>query len=116
MDSIQTLSQEPIQDIADYREHNLDKYLIEAGFDVFATEILMLRLREHADRLPKFPFDVDRLRQHDSLVERRTPDHRSRTLSWARQVFPGQETSEVAKGVLADKSMSKKLKEDIDKA
>jgi hypothetical protein len=116
METIQTLSQESITSIADYREHNLDAYLIEAGFEVFATEILILRLREHASRLPAFPFDVDRLREHNSLAERRTLGYRSRTLTWARKLFPGQETTEVAKGVLVDKSMSKKLREDIDKA
>jgi hypothetical protein len=116
MASIQTLSQESITSIADYREHNLDAYLIGAEFEVFATEILTLRLRDHSHRLPPFPFDVDRLREHDSLAERRTADHRARTLAWARQVFPGQETTDVARGILADTSMSKKLREDIDKA
>ena len=116
MDTIQTLSKESITSIADYREHNLDAYLVEAGFEVFATEILTLRLREHTVRLPEFPFDVDRLREHRSLAERRTQDYRARTLAWARQVFPGQEATEVARGVLADTAMSRKLREDIDKA
>ena len=116
MDTIQTLSQESITSIADYREHNLDAYLNGVRFEVFATEILTLRLREHTTRLPEFPFDVDRLREHDSLAERRTPEHRAKTLAWAKRVFPGQGTSEVANGILADTAMSKKLKDDIGKA
>jgi hypothetical protein len=105
-----TLGEESITDIADYRVHDLDAYLNDHDFGLFAAEILFLRLSLAGVAVP---VKVDELRDVGSLQRRRSPDYGSSVLRVARGMFPGQSASEIARVAFGDRWLADKLKKEV---
>jgi hypothetical protein len=105
-----TLGEESITDIADYRVHDLDEYLHQHNFALFAAEILFLRLSLAEIAVP---VNVDDLRDAGALQRRRSQEYEASVLGVARAMFPGMSSSEIARGVLGDTSLTAKLKKEV---
>lgn len=113
-ETIQTVGVESIQDIADYRKHDLETYLLETGFEVFAAEVLFLNLERAG--LNSIPITVEKLRDPNALRERREKAYSERVLARAREMFPGLTHDGMARLALTNDSLKRKIQERIAKA
>jgi hypothetical protein len=109
----ETLGNESIMEIADFRMHNLEEYLRE-DFEVFAAEILFLNIGSASPRL--VPFDVALLRDPSRLGERRTDDHKRRVTGAAEKLFPDVPQRQLAEMAFADSSIRRSLQDRVVKA
>lgn len=101
-----TVGEESIIDIADYRTHDLEKYL-EDDFQLFAAEVLFLNLA--IVNAASSPVDPHLLRDVGSLPYRRDPKYRETLLRHARSLFPGLSHEELASTVFEDGALRRKL-------
>lgn len=108
-----TVGDESIVDMADYRTHDLDAYLLE-GFPVFATEVLLLHLALAG--IDPSPVTVERLRDPEKLGERQDAEYKDGVLRRAREIFPGISTSSMAITVMDDTALRRRLENRIRKA
>ena len=106
----QTLSEESISDIADFRQHDIEDY-IDGEFSLFAAEVLLLDLQLGGH---KVPIDVDVLRDPKRAKERSEPSYRKLLLDFVRKMFPGLSQLELASGVLRDASLNRRLAAQIE--
>ena len=81
-----TVGDECITAIADYRPHDLDDYITEYNFELYAAEILFSRFATMANAHP-IPVDVGTLRRTDALDSRRKRDYVSRVVVQQRGRF-----------------------------
>jgi hypothetical protein len=109
----QTLGDEMLSDIHDYRAHDLESYLSEE-FELFAAEVLFLNLS--LDQVLELPVDEKLLRDPAKLPDRRKPEHARRILTSAQSLFPDVSQEELARGVFEDKALAQKLEERISTA
>jgi hypothetical protein len=113
-ETLQTVGAESIQNIADYREHDLEECLLEADFQVFAAEVLFLNLELAGVR--DVPIEAPALRDPSKLSLRRERPYKDRVLSRIREVFPGLSHEELATTALENESLKRKIRERIEKA
>lgn len=106
-----TVGEESIINIADYRTHDLEKYLLEGDFPLFAAEVLFINLA--IANVKTVPIEPRILRDVAALGTRREKAYRDQVLSQARQLFPGLSHDDLAKSVFEDPWLQKKLKERI---
>jgi hypothetical protein len=106
----QTLGNEMLSDIHDYRAHDLEKYLSEE-FELFAAEILFLNLS--LDGVLESPVDEKLLRDPARLPDRRGQEYSRRILASAQSLFPDVSQEDLARGVFEDKALAQKLEERI---
>jgi hypothetical protein len=106
----QTLGNELLSDIHDYRTHDLESYLSEE-FDLFAAEILFLNLS--LDDVLESPVEEKLLRDPTRLPDRRGVEYKRRILTSARSLFPDLTHEDLARGVFADKALAQKLEERV---
>ena len=109
-----TVSDEQITDTADYRSHDLDEYLHGHEFDLFAAEILFLRLSMAG--AGDSPVKEEELREPSKLANRRRPEYRQAVLARVKQMLPQLSHFELAKGVFDQPALVNKLKRDVGKA
>ena len=109
-----TEGDEQITDTADYRTHDLDAYLQDNAFDLFAAEVLLLRLTSAG--ATGFPISADELRDPDSLEHRSQPSYRKTVLQCVQGMLPQLSQRELAQHVFEQPSLVSKLKSDIGKA
>ncbi len=116
LDVIETIGNESIVDIHDYRifdiEEVLDKY-----HDIFACEIFFLRLKQSGfDKI--VPIDVDNLFIiDDSIIEsRKSKEYEQIVTSKVKEIFPGYSQKELASKVVGDEKMLNRLKSIIQEA
>jgi len=109
----ETTGPESLSDIHDYRQHDLEDYL-ESDFPSFAAEILLLELSIAKLITPKV--DINLLRDPSALSERLQPGYREKVKSDAQSIFPDVPQSELARLVIADKTLNEKIKDNIGKA
>jgi len=104
----QTTGPESLSDIHDFRQHDLEKYLIDdKDFSVFAAEILFHRLAlGGVQGLPVNPAD---LRDPSKLEERKSSAYRKRVLASAERMFPGVSQHDLALGIFGDEALAKTL-------
>ncbi len=105
---------ESLLDIHDYRDIDLEDFKSEADFQVFAAEILLLRLRLAGYALTDI--DPDVLRDSSQLSHRRADNYTSRVLSAVKLLFPTLSQRELATEVLSDSFLRKRLSERVAKA
>jgi hypothetical protein len=109
-----TLGEESINDIADYRTHDLERYLLEGDFQLFAAEVLfhnltLAGLQEESD-IPRL------LRDPSLLSQRREERHRSLILRRVGEMFPNLSHEELAETVFADEALHKTLLKKVSQA
>ena len=112
-DTKETTGAESLSDIHDYRQHDLEEYL-ENDFPSFAAEILLLELSIAKLIPPKV--DINLLRDPSALSERLKPEYREKVKADAQSIFPDVPLSELARYVVADKTLNEKIKDYIGKA
>lgn len=107
----QTVGNESLSDIHDYREYDLELlYNQTAEFNVFAAEILFLRLSQNGNK--ELPIYVDDLTSFnkDILVKRRSQGYKKDILDCAREIFPSVNISELSKEVFQDSTLKERLR------
>ena len=115
-DTRETVGVESILDIHDFRQHDLEAYLLEDNLRVFAAEILFLKLSLTSFRPLDLPIKLEMLRDPTALADRRKPSYIREILSTAQKLFPDLEHSILASQVFKDKALHSKLHKRIEKA
>ena len=112
-----TIGNEPIAETHDYREYDLEDYYEKINFEVFAAEILFLRLWKN-DNTFKIPILPEELRSTDMdvLDKRRSDSYKKRVLSAAKEFLPSTSVDEMSKDVFTDVTLYNRLKELIRRA
>jgi len=106
-----TVGTEAIQNIADYREHDLEKYLLDSNFPVFAAEVLFLNLALAG--LKNLPIDPAELQNPDAISKRKTKSYIEPLLRKVGALFPGLTHEELAKAVFMNESLTRTLQDRI---
>jgi|GEM_PF-600635 len=115
MKTPETVGEESIAAIADYRPHPLDDYLERYDFELFAAEVLFSRFATMA-QVQSLPVDVDDLRRPESLKKRHAREYVTKVTSAAKQIFPGLSRLELAQGVFSDESLRRQLRRAVESA
>jgi len=113
-ETFHTVGIESIQGIADFRTHDLDTYLLENNFPLFAAEVLFLNLA--MAKVEGVPIDVQALRDSDRIQERRVDSYQRKVLGQIREIFPGLTQAELAMQVFANEALSRKLLDRVENA
>jgi hypothetical protein len=106
----ETVGNESISDIADFREVDLEE-LLDTDFEVFAAEILFLNLILAGYR--SVPVSPPQLRDPSSLVARSEKGYREQVLKSCKHLFPQLTSEQLAKEVFKDTPISRKLLREI---
>ncbi|MBL0745965.1 ORC-CDC6 family AAA ATPase [Chryseolinea lacunae] len=110
-----TIGNEALSDIHDYRLFDLEIfYEEEQSFDVFAAEILIIRLLEYG--LKNSPVLASDLRDVSKLQSRKTDAYKKTVLSFANRVFPSVPPKQVAAEMINDKVLSDRVIKQIESA
>ena len=112
-----TIGNESIAETHDYREYNLEDYYEKINFEVFAAEILFLRLWKN-DNTFKIPILPEELRstEKDVLDKRKSDPYKKRVLNAVKDFLPSTSVDEMAKDVFTDGTLYNRLKELIRRA
>lgn len=111
-ETIETVGTESIQDIADYRTHDLEDYLVQNDFQIFAAEVLFLNLALAG--IHDTPVDPQNLRDPTTLQTRKEKSYQDRILNRIREILPGLSHEELAEVALQNDSLKRKLRERIE--
>lgn len=104
-----TVGNEQLVSIHDYREYDLESYYDQGSdFNLFAAEILFLRL---FDKLKNLPINRDVLRDSSTaaIVSRRNEDYKRNVISYAKNYFPTIGYAEIADEIVNDNVLKKRL-------
>jgi hypothetical protein len=106
----ETLGSESIQEISDYRVIDLEEYLIE-DFDLFAAELLFLRLAEYDSNLLEIlPIIPDELRSIKHIDQRyKNPKYRTKVIAVSEKILPRVNERSAAGEILKDSKLRDKL-------
>ncbi len=110
----ETVGPESISAIHDFRIHDLESYLLDENYLLFAAEILFMQL-SFAGVLPN-PVSPSELRDPAFLKKRQSKDHGTKVLAAVQKIFPDESREALAKYVFADGALAGKLLERIRKA
>lgn len=106
-----TEGDESLSAIHDYRELDIEDFQSDAEFALFAAEILLLRLR-HAEKGGLAGLSSD-LSSVPGIEARGSAGYRERVIGVVKDLFPEMSQSELAQGVLKDKTLRKRLEKRI---
>ena len=109
-----TLGDESLANIHDWRYHNLDTYLLEKNFQVFAAEILYLHLANAG--FPNIPIEPNKLRDPTYVQDRREKTYANLVLRQIRNMFPGVSGQELASAVFEHSALSNKWRSRVKRA
>jgi hypothetical protein len=109
-----TRGPESIQNIGDLRTIDIEDHLAK-DFDLFAAELLFFRIAENVPELRgQTPISMAQLRDPEQVAHRKTDvAYRGRLLAAANGVFPRLSELQLAEGVLADETLRRHLKSNI---
>lgn len=107
-----TVGNEGIVDVNDYRKVSLDK-LVEASFDVFASEIFLLRLKREG--YPNIPVDDNKLfsTTEKDLAMRNSEDYSRSIKAVIKKMFPSMSSKEVSLSMLKQTAFKNRIKKDL---
>ena len=111
MQTKETVGEESITDIADYRTIDLDHLLNENDFAVFAAEILLSRLTNVSSF--RSPVSMDLLENPLALGQRREQVYRKQVLTAVGQMLPDLTRHDLADAVFEDAALLEQLKRSI---
>lgn len=112
-DTVETVGPESIQNIADYRTHDLEDYLID-DFPIFAAEVLFLNLALAG--INDVPVDPQALRDPSALALRKEKAHQDSVLIRIREMLPGVTHEQLAQLAFESDSLKRKIRERIEQA
>ncbi len=110
----ETTGTEAISDISDYRKHDLEAYILEENFPIFAAEILFLQL-SFID-FQHIPINIENLRDPNALPIRKSKEYSQNVLNAIKKIFPDVSFEILAQQVFEDTALASKLKEKIMKS
>ena len=112
-----TIGNEPIAETHDYREYNLEDYYEKIDFEVFAAEILFLRLwkNDNSFKIPILPGEL-RSSEKDILDKRKSELYKKKILNAAKEFLPGTSVDEMSREVFTDAILLNRIKDLIRKA
>jgi hypothetical protein len=110
----ETVGDQSLENVADYRIHDLDAYLSDSTFTLFAAELLFSRFA--AKGAKNIPIIVNDLRNPEALPKRRDPKYGENVIAAARRIFPALTHAELARTALEEPTISKRLRTDIERA
>jgi len=109
-----TVGPEAIQNIADYREYDLEEYLLDSNFPVFSAEVLSLNLSNAG--VGDVPIDVNGLQNPETLATRKAKDYIDIVSPWIKTLFPGLSHDGLAAAVFSNETLVRKLQDRISAA
>ncbi len=109
-----TEGDEALSDIHDYRDIDLESFDSDSDFQVFAAEILLLRLRLAGQKVAALKIDL--LRDPELLATRREQKYADSVRESARRLFPQLSHRELAAAAVGDDQLRERLKDRISKA
>ena len=109
----ETLGNESIVDISDYRTHNIEE-LLSDDFNYFAAEIAFLNLSIAG--YDCLPIDIEVLRDPGNIFKRVEASYREKVNENIKVIFPGLTHNELALTVFKDQSLKRILKNNISAA
>jgi hypothetical protein len=113
-----TIGAEQLSEIHDYREYDLESYYKgQISFDLFAAEILFLRLWK-GDNNIKIPITISELRSTDKniLEKRRSIEYRKKVLNAANDYLPSVDIVQACRDVFKDKILKRRFEILLDEA
>ncbi len=102
-----TTGTESLADIHDKRKHDLERYFVEEGSELFFAEILFLRLANAGFGGP--PVSIADLHDPSKLPDRKKEDYKKQILTTIERIFPDVPHEQLARNVFEDDSLSRKL-------
>jgi hypothetical protein len=111
METRETTGPESLSDIHDFREHDLEQYILERDddFRVFAAEILFLLLSQA--NMEGAVANAATLRDPQYLPDRRQESYRKLILTRAARLFPEPTSDDVAREIMGDRGLRNRLRE-----
>lgn len=108
----ETIGNEGIVDVNDYRKISLDK-LVEENFASFASEIFLLRLQRNGYQ--DMPVNEEKLFScsEENLAERNSEEYIRRIKSTIRNLFPSMTTKEVSTLMLKQPAFRNRITKDL---
>ena len=103
----ETLGEERLVEVHDYRPVDLEDFDQESEFPLFAAEILLLRF--HNARVPLDEFNPELLRDPLAVAHRRAPDYSQRVFGLSRELLPTWSKEGLAKQVFRDQALLRQL-------
>ncbi len=105
-----TVGNEQLAEIHDYRPYDLESYYENVSFEVFAAEILFLRLWKNDSTL-KIPINPDELRSSDNAIlsKRRSGEYRKRIIASAKAFLPKPSIEDIGVEIFSDPILSNRL-------
>jgi hypothetical protein len=114
-DEKNTIGNEQISDIHDYRTYGIEEYLREnEAFETFAAEIFLLKLSLQGVR--GIPIEVNKLHDPVFISERQAPSYKERLRGIIEKIFPSTSRDDLVSEIFAEDNLLKRLKEDISEA
>jgi len=113
-----TIGQEKLQNRDDYRIIDIieDVYAKEdKSFKVLAAEIIALKLQTYLS-LPEKLLDEGMVSSFENIDTRLTPKYQTHILSLVKTIFPSKSYDEIAKDILEDATLHKRLLSNISQA
>ena len=109
-----TVGPESLSSIHDWRYHDLEDYLLEENFQIFAAKILYLHLA-NAD-LHGISIKTDQLQDPASVRVRQGEDDAEKVLRQIRQMFPDVSEQDLASSVFEQSALLKKWTDRVKRA
>jgi hypothetical protein len=111
-----TSSDERIVELHDLRKIDLEQELSEEGeFQLLAAELFLLRLHLQGVNFDCREFDPERLHDQSHLTYRLSERYRNAVVGRVRELLPSLTSTEIAKHVMEDEPLKRRLTEMIDK-
>ena len=111
-----TSSEERISVIHDIREIDLEDEISNTSeFELLAAELVLLRLERKGVTFDCDVFDKSRLNDPKYLQDRLARDYRSQVVTTVREILPELTAPDIAKVVLSDAPLLRRLKEMIER-
>ena len=111
---IETVGDQSVENVADYRVHDLDGYLLDPTFTLFAAELLLFRFAHFG--ASSLPINVNDLRDPKFLERRRQPAYGESVVSVARGVFPGLTHTQLAERAFSESAICNRIKKEFERA
>lgn len=112
-ETLETTGPESLSDIHDFRQHNLEEYILEEHKGTFFAEILLLKLSLEGVNVP---VDVKTLRDPSYLEKRSETEYVDRVLVTVEKILPDVSHENLAREVFSENVLLRKLHANVEKA
>ncbi|WP_207260550.1 hypothetical protein [Pseudomonas sp. GW101-3H06] len=117
MSETQTLSDERLENKADYAIVNLDAEIERSGFDDFVSEIFLKKLSEASPTIAKeLKIDLNACSNPDNLEYRFSAEYRRHCREIVEGIFPGRSHQDLADEIFETSRYYNKLTSEIERA